>query len=178
MRFDLKSIALRCAYAFLLLALCLLKGSSAATVQQGLVQEKDTATDTRTTMNSFPFKRDPSDHVKYLTPGCKKMGKAMAKCVGMCAGDSFEMTIDGKLALLLDEAPWSVSDLPDVRRRKLQSIIAGRRANPNLLLYTPATTVIEGPLFVQNVTVEGYFRIGNIILSPSSNMSDLQGPPG
>lgn len=126
----------------------------------------------------FGYKPDPSDRVKYLTPGCKKRNKAMAEHVGMCAGDSIEMVIDGNLALLLDEVPWSVSDVPGLRRRELQSIIGGREANPDLLLYTPATTVIEGPLFVQNITVEGYFKIGSITLSQNSNMSELQGPQG
>lgn len=102
----------------------------------------------------------------------------MAEHVGMCASDSIEMVIDGNLALLLDEVPWSVSDVPGLRRRELQSIIGGRKANPDLLLYTPATTVIEGPLFVQNITVEGYFKIGSITLSQNSNMSELQGPQG
>jgi hypothetical protein len=94
------------------------------------------------------------------------------------AGDSIEMKIDGQVALLLDDKPWSLSDLPDMRHRELQPAISSGIARPNLLFYTPATTVIDGPLFVQNITVNGYFRIGNVTLSPSSDMSALQGPPG
>lgn len=102
--------------------------------------------------------------VTYLTPGCKRMGKNMKEHVGMCASDSIVMKIDGQVAFFLADKTWSVSDLPG--------------ANPDLLLYTPATTVIDGPLSVQNITVGGYLKIGNLTLSPSSNISALQGPPG
>jgi hypothetical protein len=92
------------------------------------------------------------------------MGRNMKEHVGMCAGDSIKMMIDGQVALLLDDKPWSVTDLSKPR--------------PDLLLYTPATTVIDGPLFVQNITIDGYLRFGNVTLSPSSDISALQGPPG
>ena len=35
-----------------------------------------------------------SNSVKYLTPGCRKVGKTKEH-VGLCAGDSIEMVIDG-----------------------------------------------------------------------------------
>jgi hypothetical protein len=115
-----------------------------------------------------------ANHIAYLTPGCKKTGRRMKKHVGMCARDSMQLNINGQLALLLDEKPWVVSDLADMRRRELQTTVAG----DNLLLYTPATTVIDGPLLVQNISIDGYFRIGNITLGPESDVSALQGPQG
>ena len=89
----------------------------------------------------------------------------MIEHAGMCARDSFEIKIDGQVAFLLDEKPWSVSGLVDTRRRALQTAVVGGPANPYLLLYTPATTVIDGPLYVHNVTVEVYFKVGNITLA-------------
>ncbi len=97
----------------------------------------------------------------------------------MCAGDSIEMRIDGQLAFLLDEQPWAISGLPNTdvdRRRHLQTLPAN--ANPDLLFYTPATMVVGGPLYVQNITVSGYFKVGNITLGPDSDLSALQGPQG
>ena len=120
----------------------------------------------------------PSGRVTYLTPGCKKMNKLMKEHVGMCASDSIEMKIDGQIALLLDQKPWSVSGLADTRRRALQTAVVSGTANPDVLLYILATTVIDGPLDVQNLTVGGYFKIGNITLGPDSDMSALQGPAG
>lgn len=105
-----------------------------------------------------------SSRVKYLTPGCQNTNNNVKEHVGMSAGDSIKITIDGQIGLLLDEKPWLVSELPEPR--------------PDLLLYTPATTFIDGPLFAQNVTIGGYFTVGNISLSSSSDMSALQGPPG
>jgi hypothetical protein len=86
----------------------------------------------------------------------------MKKHVGLCARDSIEMNIDGQLGFLLDDKPWPVLPGP----------------NSDLLLYTPATTVIDGPLYVRNITVDGYIKVGNITLGPDSDFSALQGPPG
>jgi hypothetical protein len=112
------------------------------------------------------------------------MGKKIKENVGMCASDSIVMKVDGQVAFLLDDKPWSVSDLPGVNpdlllvNDKPRSVRKLPEANPDLLLYTPATTVIDGPLFAQNVTVAGYLKIGNLTLSPSSNITALQGPQG
>jgi hypothetical protein len=43
-----------------------------------------------------------SNSVKYLTPGCTKLGKTKEH-VGLCAGDSIEMFIDGGVVFLLDK---------------------------------------------------------------------------
>ena len=43
-----------------------------------------------------------SNSVIYLTPGCTKVGNT-EEHVGLCAGDSIEMFIDGGVVFLLDK---------------------------------------------------------------------------
>ena len=125
-------------------------------------------------------KRLTASKVQWMTPGCKHdLEFRQAEHLGMCSSDSIRMKVNGKIALLLDEAPWSVDDLSDLNdRRKLQTVIDGGGGDPTILLYSPGTAVMDGPLYVQNITIFGYLTIGDIVLSPSSNMSALQGPPG
>lgn len=136
--------------AWLSLLLLLLMGSATA-----MMQKATRETWTKAGASSV-------GQTKYLTPGCKNNGKNMKAHVRMCASDSIQMKIDGQLAFLVDDQPWA--DLPG--------------PNPDLLFYTPATTMIDGPLFAENITVNGYFKVGNITLGPDSDMSALQGPQG
>ena len=125
------------------------------------------------------MRRPTTGRVTYLTPGCKNTGSSMKEHVGMCARDSIVMKVDGQIAVLLDQKPWAVGGLPDMdvdRRRHLQTLLLN--ANPDLLFYTPATMVVGGPIYVQNITVGGYFKVGNITLGPDSDLSALQGLPG
>ena len=115
---------------------------------------------TATVHNSNPR----SDPTKYLTPGCKTNPKYMKKNVGVCAAESIRLNVDGQLGFLLKDQPWSADELPG--------------PNPDLLFYTPATAIIDGPLFAQNVSVGGYFTVGGITLGPDSDMNDLVGPEG
>lgn len=77
-----------------------------------------TATMTRkaTRMSTASASTSSPARITYLTPGCKRVGKNMKEHVGMCASDLIVMKIDGQVAFLLDDKPWSVSDLrnPDL----------------------------------------------------------------
>lgn len=67
------------------------------------------------------YKRLTASNIQWMTPGCKfDMEIRQAGHLGMCSADSIRMKVDGKIALLLDEKPWSVAGLSDLNdRRKL-----------------------------------------------------------